>query len=66
MLHIVMVIQFYFENNTQIPSVKVCIHFLADPVFVCVCVCVLQGRRISLFHLLPSVFKLSINLFLSL
>jgi hypothetical protein len=26
-LLIVMVIQFNFENNTQIPSVKVCIHF---------------------------------------
>ena len=26
-LHIVMIIQFNFENNTQIPSVKVCIHF---------------------------------------
>jgi hypothetical protein len=29
-----MTIQFNFENNTQIPSVKVCIHFLADPVFL--------------------------------
>jgi hypothetical protein len=26
-LHIVMIIQFNFENNTQIPSVKVCMHF---------------------------------------
>jgi hypothetical protein len=26
-LHIVMIIQFNFENITQIPSVKVCIHF---------------------------------------
>ena len=29
-----MIIQFNFENNTQIPSVKVCIHFLADPVYI--------------------------------
>jgi hypothetical protein len=29
-----MIIKFNFENNTQIPSVKVCIHFfLADPVY---------------------------------
>ena len=53
-LHIVMIIQFNFENNTQIPFVKLCIHFLADPVYtyiyihtyicmyvyMCVCVCV--------------------------
>jgi hypothetical protein len=26
-------IQFNFQKNTQIPSVKVCILFLADPVF---------------------------------
>ena len=33
-LHIVMTIQFNFENNTQIPSVKVCIHFFGRP---CIC-----------------------------
>jgi hypothetical protein len=26
-----MIIQFNFENNTQIPSVKVCIHFFGGP-----------------------------------
>ena len=33
-LHIVMIIQFNFENNTQIPSVKVCIHFFGG---TCIC-----------------------------
>jgi hypothetical protein len=33
-LYIVMIIQFNFENNTQIPSVKVCIQFLADSVYI--------------------------------
>ena len=32
-----MIIQFNFENNTQIPSVKVCIHFFGG---LCICVCV--------------------------
>jgi hypothetical protein len=31
MLHIVMIIQFNFENSAQIPSVKVCIHIFGGP-----------------------------------
>jgi hypothetical protein len=30
-LHIVMIMQFNFENNTQILSVKLCIHFFGGP-----------------------------------
>jgi hypothetical protein len=40
-LHIVMIIQFNFENNTQIPSIKVCIHLFGGP-------CILESLSIVL------------------
>jgi hypothetical protein len=60
-LHIVMIIQFNFENNTQIPSVKVCIHFLADPVHA---VC-LKLLSLSLNHLKLAISAVNIEYFRS-
>jgi hypothetical protein len=53
-----MTIQFNFENNTQIPSVKVCIHFFGGP-----CIYRLGGKTaaVNSYQITPKVPVLSLN-----
>jgi hypothetical protein len=46
-LHIVMAIQFNFENNTQISSVKVCIHIFGGP---CILLILPLLKRALVYH----------------